>query len=219
MKIVAQIVLWGLSIFFGYQIYKSISGPLEFKKVKEKRFAEVIAKLKDIRDSEEAFRNVNGKYTKNFDSLVYFIENAQFTLTTQRDTSWMEYDPIYKIDMPKEGKIIDTLGFVPVKDSLFKNNTRYKEMMYIPFTDNKKFDLEAKTIEKNGYEAWVFQAKAKKEDVLKDQPKDLVDQELATENITEDIKGPEIMVGSLDEVSTNGNWPTIYDAKANKNKQ
>ncbi|SFU42655.1 hypothetical protein SAMN05216480_10396 [Pustulibacterium marinum] len=220
MKIAAQIVLWGLSIFFGYQIYKSVSGPLEFKKVKEKRFAKVISRLKDISKSEEAYRVVNGKYTSNYDSLVHFIENGQFTITSQRDTSWMEYDPIYKIDMPKEGKIIDTLGFVSIKDSLFKNSDRYKKMMYVPYTDDsKKFELEAKTIEKNGYQAPVFQAKVHKEVLLQDQPKDLVAQELTTENITEDIKGPEIIVGSLEEVSTSGNWPTIYDAKTNNNKE
>jgi len=27
------------------------------------------------------------------------------------------------------------------------------------------------------------------------------------------VNGPEIILGSLVEVSTNGNWPTIFDAK------
>ena len=27
------------------------------------------------------------------------------------------------------------------------------------------------------------------------------------------VNGPEIILGSLSKVSTNGNWPTIFDAK------
>ncbi|GLB51858.1 hypothetical protein NBRC110019_08970 [Neptunitalea chrysea] len=216
MKIVAQVVLWILSGFFCYMIYKSVSGPLEFKKLKEKRYAKVVRTLKDIRNSEEAYKTVNGKYTGSFDTLVTFIETGEFTLTSQRDTSWTEYDKAYAIDVLKEGKIIDTIGTVSVKDSLFKKSDRYKKMMFVPYTDNKKFDLEAATIIKNNYSAPVFLVKANKEDILADQPADLVEQEKNSENITEDITGPEILVGSLDEVSTNGNWPTIYDAKTNK---
>ncbi|GLB50132.1 hypothetical protein [Neptunitalea lumnitzerae] len=216
MKIVAQVVLWILSGFFCYKIYQSVSGPLEFKKTKEKRYASVISKLKDIRNSEEAYRTVNGKYTGSFDTLVTFIENGEYTLTSQRDTSWMEYDPTYRIDVLKESKIVDTIGTVSVKDSLFKNSDRYKKMMFIPYTNDKKFELEAGTITKNNYDAPVFVAKAKKEDILADQSPEMIEMEKNAENITEDIKGPEIMVGSLEEVSTNGNWPTIYDAKTNK---
>lgn len=216
MKIVAQVILWILSGFFCYKIYKSVSGPLEFKKEKEKRYSAVISKLKDIRDSQEAYRTVNGKYTGSFDSLIKFIETGKFTLTSQRDTSWVEYDPVFKIDVLKEGKVIDTLGTVPVKDSLFKNNTRYKEMMFIPYTDNKVFAMQAKTIEKNHFKAPVFEAKAQKEDILKGLPEDLIVQEKNADNITEDIKGPEIIVGSLTDVSSIGNWPTIYDAKTRK---
>ena len=128
----------------------------------------------------------------------------------------MEYDPVYRIDVPKEGIVIDTLGTVSVKDSLFKNDTRYKEMMNIPFTDGKKFEMSAKMLDKNGYEAAVFEASAQKTDILSDQPEDLLQSELTTENITEDIPGSVIKVGSLEEVSTNGNWPTIYDAKTKR---
>lgn len=216
MKIIAQIILWGLSIFFCYKIYDSVSRPMAFKKLKEKRYAKVISRLKDIKESQEAYKKVNGKFTKNFDSLVKFVETGEFTLTSQRDTSWMEYDPAYRIDVLKEGKVIDTLGTVPVKDSLFGKSDRYKEMMFIPYTDNKKFTMDAKTLDRNGFSAPVFEVKAQKEDILADQPKDLIEQEKNAVNITEDIKGPEIVVGSLTEVTTNGNWPTIYDAKTKK---
>ena len=32
----------------------------------------------------------------------------------------------------------------------------------------------------------------------------------------EDVRGPNIQVGSLSEITVNGNWPTSYDAKIAK---
>jgi len=216
MKTIIQIVLWIVSIGLGYLIYQSVEAPIEFKKVKQDRFAQVIAKLKDIRDVEEAYKTVNGKYTKNFDALINFVDTGKYTITQQRDSSFMEHDKHYGIDMLREVKIIDTLGFVSVKDSLFKDDNRYKTMMNVPFAQNgEKFELNAGTIEKSGYKAPVFEAKVKKDIILSDQPKDL----LATENTqinVEEVNGDAIRVGSMKEVSTNGNWPPIYDKKDNK---
>ena len=48
----------------------------------------------------------------------------------------MEFDKTYGIDMLKEITIIDTLGFVNIKDSIFKGDTRYKTMMNIPFAQS-----------------------------------------------------------------------------------
>ena len=69
-------------------------------------------------------------------------------------------------------------------------------------------------VNKNGYTASVFEAKVAKDVILFDQPKDLRDQENGHVSV-EEVNGPEIRVGSLDEVSTNGNWPPIYDKRDN----
>ena len=46
MKTILQIFLWIVSIVLGYMIYNSVNGPIEFKKVKQERFAKVISNLK-----------------------------------------------------------------------------------------------------------------------------------------------------------------------------
>lgn len=213
MKTAIQIALWLLSFFFAYMIYKSISEPIEFKKVKEERYEAVIAKLKDIRDAQEAHRTVTGKFASDFDALVKFVDTAKFTITQQRDSSYMAYDEVYKIDMLKEVKIIDTLGFKAVKDSIFKSSERYKTMMNVPFAENNaKFEMEAKILDKEGYKAPVFEAKVKKDVILYDQPENLRIQENQMISVDE-VNGQYIIVGSLSDVSTNGNWPTIYDTK------
>jgi type II secretory pathway pseudopilin PulG len=194
-------------------IYRSVTGPIEFDKVKQERFAEVIDRLKDIRNAQDAYRTVNGRYANNFESLVAFVDTGKYTITQQRDSSYMEFDKTYGIDMLKEVKIIDTLGFVSVKDSLFKNSDRYKTMMNVPYApNNEKFTLKADVVDKSGYRAPVYEAKVAKSVVLHDQPKDLLSRENAQISV-EEVNGSEIKVGSLTEVSTSGNWPPIYDKR------
>ena len=132
MKLGIQIVLWIASIFFAYKIYDSINGPIKFNQTKNERYAKVIYRLKDIRKSQIAYKDVKGTFSNNFDSLVKFVDEGYFTLIEKRDSSYMEYDRTYRIDMLREVIVIDTLGSVSVKDSLFKNTNRYQDMAYIP---------------------------------------------------------------------------------------
>ncbi|MHA7831387.1 MAG: hypothetical protein ACX93O_09820 [Flagellimonas sp.] len=208
------IILFGiLSIYLGFKIYDSINAPIEFNKVRNERFSKVINKLKDIRDSQEAYKTVNGKYAGNFESLIKFIDTGNYTITTQRDSSFMRYDRVYQIEMQQDTIIIDTLGTVKVKDSLFGADDRYKTMMDVPYAQNdEKFEMNADIIDKSGYKAPVFEAKVKKNVVLYDQPEDLVEKENAHQSV-EEVNGTEIKVGSLTDVSTNGNWPPVYDRK------
>ncbi len=208
------VILFGiLSIYLGFKIYDSINAPIEFNKVRNERFTQVINKLKDIRDSQEAYKTVNGKYAGDFESLIKFIDTGNYTITTQRDSSFMRYDRVYQIEMQQDTIIIDTLGTVKVKDSLFGADDRYKTMMNVPYAqNNEKFEMKADIIEKSGYNAPVFEAKVKKEVVLYDQPADLLEKEKSYQSV-EEVNGTEIKVGSLTEVSTNGNWPPIYDRK------
>jgi len=202
-----------LSIFLGYKIYESINAPIEFNKVRKERFSQVIAKLKDIRDSQEAYKTVNGKFAKDFNSLIQFIDTGSYTITQQRDSSFMQFDDAYGIELQKDTVIIDTLGFVKVKDSLFKADNRYKTMMDVPYAQsNEKFEMKADILDTKGYKSPVFEAKVAKEIVLYDQPTDLLNREKAHQSV-EEVNGAEIKVGSLTDVSTNGNWPPIYDSK------
>jgi hypothetical protein len=217
MKIVLQIILWIASFGFAFLIYKSVNAPIEFANVKQERFQKVINSLKDIRNTQEAFKLSNGRYAKDFNSLISFVETGKYVITQQRDTSYLEFNKDFGIDMLTEKKIIDTLDFVSVKDSLFKKDDRYKTMMNVPYAANgEKFTMDAGFVEKSSFRVAVFEAKVPKEVVLDDQPKDLVAREKTYVNV-EEVNGPDIKVGSMEEVSTNGNWPPIYDKKNQRN--
>ena len=213
MKIAIQAILWVLCAVFSYQIYDSINGPISFNKTKNERYAQVINRLKIIRKAQIAHKDVKGFYANNFDSLVSFVENGIFTLIEKRDSSYLEYDRTYRIDMLREVVVVDTLGFVPVLDSLFKNDNSYKIMSQVPVEGvDAEFGLKADIISKNGYRVPVFEVKVAKKIVLHDQNEDLLKQENETISV-DGVNGAEIILGSMTEVSTNGNWPTIFDAK------
>ena len=214
MKLGIQIVLWIASIFFAYKIYDSISGPIKFKQIKNERYAKVINRLKDIRKAQIAHKDVNGVFSNNFDSLIKFIDEGIFTLIEKRDSSYLEYDRTYRIDMLREVIVIDTLGTVSVKDSLFGDSNRYKQMAFLPIEGVKDsmFKINAEVINKNGYKVPVFEVKVTKNIILYDQNSDLVRQENETVSV-DGVNGSEIILGSLNNVSNNGNWPTIFDAK------
>jgi len=214
MKTGIQIVLWILCGVFAYLIYNSITGPIRFKEVKEDRYCKVISKLKDIKNAQEAHKSVKGRYAKDFKSLVSFIDNDSYTITQQRDTSFMYRDKRLDIDVPKDSILIDTLGTVSVRDSLFKKDTRYKSLESVPGALNgEKFTMKADIIDKGGYKAPVYEVSVAKKAILGDQPADLLSKE-NTQVSVEEVNGSKISVGSLVQVSTSGNWPAIYDRKS-----
>ena len=204
--------LWGLIIYLGYITIMSVYGEIQFNQLKEKRYKVVIENLKDIRDAELAHRTVTGQFEANWDSLVKFIENEKFTITQRRDSTIIdkELTRIYGVDTPKDIVIIDTLGFVPVRDSLFGADPRYKTMMNIPtLEDGQKFELKAGLLEQNGVNIPVFEASVSKKVILFDQDKNLVDLESEVKSV-EGVNGPSLKVGSMEEINTNGNWPKNY---------
>jgi hypothetical protein len=216
MKLVIQIVLWIVIIFLGWKLYSSVMGPVEFNKVKEARYAKVIKNLKDIQAAQLAHKEITGKFTGNWDSLVNFIDEAKFARTQRRDTSYADVAKNKAFGISEgyfiERSLIDTLGFTPVKDSLFKGSDRYKTMMNVPVEGvDAKFELKAGKIEKSDATYSVFEAKVAKRVVLADLDKDLLAQEAQVQSV-DGVNGPDIKVGSLEEVNTSGNWPKIYDA-------
>lgn len=214
MKLVIQLLLWIVIIFLGYLVFNAVYEPIQFNKVKEKRYAKVIERLVDIRAAQLAHKTVTGTFEKDFDKLVHFIDTAEFVVTQRRDTTYLdaEYRKAYGVDRYKDDIVIDTLGTASIKDSLFKNSDRYKEMMKVPIEGiDAKFEMNAGFVEKNNVNFPVFEAKVNKDVILHDQDKDLVMQEKQVVSV-ESVNGEFIRVGSMEEVNTTGNWPKVYGA-------
>ncbi|MFD2541269.1 hypothetical protein ACFSSB_02980 [Lacinutrix gracilariae] len=210
---VIMIALWALIAFLGYQTFNSIYEPIKFNKVKQKRYAAVIEKMVDVRDAQLAHRQVTGTFAPNFDNLIKFIDTAKFTITQRRVETVLDEEKTRLfggVETMKDITVIDTLGYVSVKDSLFKNSDRYKTMMNIPSIEGAKIEMKSGLLGEEGdTKIPVFEAKLSKNIILADQNKDLLAQENETVSV-DGVNGDAIRVGSLNEVNTSGNWPKTY---------
>src|SRR5690606_529102 len=217
MKLIIQLVLWVVIIFLGYMVFNSVYGPVKFNQVKERRYAQVIERLQDIRAAQLAHQEVTGSYAKDFPSLISFLDTAQFVLTQRRDTTVLdeEYRRTYNVDQYVDRVIVDTLGYASVKDSLFKDD-RHRQMMKVPVRGvDAEFEMDAGTVVKNDTRLPVFEVKVDKAVVLHDQDRDLVLQEKQVVSVDQ-VNGPYIQIGSMEEVKNTGNWPQSYGAGNNQ---
>ena len=207
--------LWTFISIFFYMTFMSIYGEIKFNQEKEKRYKIVIENLKDIRDSQLAYRSVKGNFQNNWDSLVKFIETEKFTITQRRDSTIIDklLTKRYGVDTTKDIVIIDTLGYVNVIDSLFGADERYKTMMNVPVgKKNQIFKLETGYVPQNGINIPVFEVSIDKGILLHDQDQNLVKKEKEMKSV-EEVNGPTLKVGSMEEVNTNGNWPKNYSSE------
>lgn len=220
LKPILSIVLWVITLVFGYLIYQSIQAPIEFDKLKEKRFQVAVNKMLDIKAAQLAYKTVKGQYTDNLDSLVYFIENENFIILERRDTSVIdiEKNSAYGLTVDEKGTggyfkdivISKQIGQVSIKDSLFKGSDRYKNLTTVKIGDiEAKIDLKAGTIDREDMKISVFEAKLEKAKLLSDQDPALIEKEKKVVSV-EGINGEFILLGSMEEVSTSGNWPKKY---------
>lgn len=201
---IIQAVLAITALLLAFWLYNIIMDPIKFEEERVKRYQEVVDRMKDVRDAQIAFKDVNNHYASDFDELISFLDTGEFTLTQRRDSTYMEYDDLYKQDRPKEIIVIDTLGYVSVKDSIFDDGYDYSKLRLIPliFAPEKKveFEMASEIIEKEGgIRVPVFELIAKKEVVL----------EGLNKQYYQDDK--DLKVGSLVDASTNGNWKPEYE--------
>lgn len=204
---IITVLLLGVALFLVYKINFEIMKPVAFNKEKKVRYAKVIKNMRIIRDAEVAHKRVTGKYTANGEALIQFIDTAKFAITQTRNVPKKVHvgGGIYK---EVEERVVDTVGYEKVIKSF--EGRDYKNMLSIPDT-NEKFKIEIGEIEKMaGVKAPVFQVEVDKSLILKGMDYNLINQEKEAIG-GEEIKGSHLRVGSLSEVSEDGNWPPFYD--------
>ena len=224
LSIVINIVLFAIIVFLAVQVVKSIQAPIKFNKEQKTREVEIIERLVDIRNAEVLFKNVNGVYTNNFDSLIAFCQTAEIPIVK------MVPDPT---DTTFTRTINDTIGFVMVMDSLRAGRDHFNinDIKFVPFSNpQQQFELEAGTISRNGINIPVFEARTPY-DVYLATPGEAFnkkDWQQRVENAKEEkvknardphtneidesspfYRYPGLKVGSMNEASIDGNWDKL----------
>jgi hypothetical protein len=194
---IIKVLLLVIIVVLAYMVYDSIMEPVKFNQEVNRRNAIVVQSLKDIRNAEMSFKSINGRYTASFDTLIDFLKNGQIPevkiIPDPNDTTFTK-------------TIRDTIGYVPVADSLFGKRTNFDitKIKYIPFTDGQIFKLDAGVIDRGGVSVNVFEASALYKQYLSDMDKQMVTNLIASKEQIE--KFPGLKVGSMTEASTDGNW-------------
>lgn len=190
---ILSIVFLLVAIGLGYYLYTRISIKIEEDNRIARIEAQVIQKLKMIREAQIAYQAIHGTYTSDWDKLISFIDTGKIYILQRKEI----------IETLAYGRdsvriVTDTLGSVLVKDSLFSNtkypNFNLERLPYIPGTENKKFDIFADQIVRGGVEV----------DVIEVRDVDPVNPTRSEEH--EAFNRKPLRFGSRTEVSTAGNW-------------
>lgn len=182
------------SVIAAYYLYASINTSIEEANRIKTMEAAIIDKLKLIREAEEAFKAVNGRYTSDWNVLTAFIDTGSFYIMERTET-------IITLDYGADSTYIeiDTLGTVLVMDSMFSAqkypNFSLAQLPYVPGIDPPvKFNLWADKITKSGVLVDVVE-------VANPQPVDPGRSEDSELNSRKPLR-----FGSRTSVTTAGNW-------------
>ena len=209
MKTVLQISLFIVAVVLAYFIYQSVQEPIQFEKAKKARYDVTVEKLKDIRKAQLAYKEVYGKFTGSWDTLLNFIMNE--SVITVRKVGELN-DSMVEAGITERkaiqmGLIIRDSVRVPALEAIFGAGYDVKSLKYVPVPgEPSEFHLGATIIiTGSGIGVPVFQAKAHNNVILRGLNEQLVinlnDQRRTNE------KYPGLMVGSLTETVNNaGNW-------------
>lgn len=209
MRTVIQILLVVAAVVITYFIYQSVQRPIEFDKAKEARYAVTIQKLKDIRKAQVAYKDVYGKFTGSWDTLVDFVahDSVRNVRAIGELTDSMIEAKITEKKAIQMGLIIRDTVRVSVIEALFGGNYDANSLRYVPVPgEPTEFHL-AQTIltTGSGIKVPLFEAKAHNNVILRGLDEQLIIN-LNDQRRTND-KYPGLRVGSLEEANNNaGNW-------------
>lgn len=209
MKIVIQILLFIVAVVLSYFIYQSIQRPIDFEKAKDARYDATIERLKEIRKAQLAYKDVYGRFTGSWDTLINFVENDSVRNVRKFGelTDSMIEANITEKKAIQMGLIIRDTIKESVHDALFGKSYDAKQLKYVPVPDTTaEFHLGATVITTgSGIDVPVFEAKVHNNVVLSRLDRQLVINLNAQARTNE--KYPGLKVGSLTETINNaGNW-------------
>lgn len=196
------------SAAFGYFTVDSIDTTIKEMEKKKLVRSQTIQKLKDLRDAQVAYEEVNGTYTENLSELVSFVKNGTVpmikkigmvpdsvgTIENAIELGLVTKMPAGMTDeQAKESGLIirDTLA-IPVMDAVFNNEIAQKRRKYPLDVDKLMYAPESG-------EKWVVKAGmlnaggVQRPFIEITDPKPIYD-------------GPALAIGSTEESHTNGNW-------------
>lgn len=212
-KTITQIVLAIVVVVLAYLLYDNIMTPVRFDETRIAREKAVIERISDIRSAQRGYKQVHGKYTGSFDTLINFVLTAEMQFERQLVSS---DDSVGLAKLKKARKKNIEKFTVKAIDTVFgaKKLTpaQIEQLRYIPFSaqanngEVKEFIMGAGMVEVGNVKIPVFEAKAPYKTFLLDLNEQLLIN-LIDEQKNVLYKYPGIKVGDLYQATNDaGNW-------------
>jgi hypothetical protein len=139
MRLLVSIVLLALIGVSSYLLYKSIQDPIAFAAEKDKRKTAVVDKLTKIRTLQEIYRTIkDGAFAGSYEELVSGIKTGQIPFEN------IIGDPDDPSNLAKIERIVT---YTNAMDSVKALGIDLNGLDIVPFTDGKKFEFFADTID------------------------------------------------------------------------
>ncbi len=209
MRTVLQILLVIAAIVITYFIFQSVNRPIKFEKAKKARYEATVNRLKDIRKAELAYKDVYGKFTGSWDTLINFVltDSVKNIRKIGQLTDSMMDAGISRKKAIEMGLIIRDTIRESVLGSVFPKTFDAKSLKFVPVPgEPSEFHLGATVIVTgSGIKVPVFEAKAHNNVILRGLDRQLVIN--LNDRARTNEKYPGLRVGSLTETVNNaGNW-------------
>jgi hypothetical protein len=208
-KKVIQVILVIAVLVLSYLIYDSVQQPIRFYKEQERRYNSAISRLKSIRIAQVAYKDVYGRYTGSFDTLLSFLNNGTFKvvkMTGSIPDSLLDAGMSEKEALELHLISRDTIE-INVKDSLFKSPDFVPDSLpFVPNTPGIKFEMASgEVMTGSKVVVQVFEVQVHNNVLLHGLDKQLI---INFNEYREKNTGfPGLKVGSLSEANNNaGNW-------------
>lgn len=154
MKTVLNIILVAAAVALCYLFYTSLREPIEFNNERQKREGAVVDQLKDIRTTQELYRNITGQFAPTFDTLKQVLNTRQlFKLKTSPDPAFPD-DP--------DKFITDTI-FYNTMDSINAMAINLDSLHFVPFGKGELFSMTADTLTYQQTLVYVMECRASRQ--------------------------------------------------------
>lgn len=201
-RTIFTLVFWVCAVGLGYALVNTIKTSIEQERLIIESEARVIERLKIIREAQKTYQLRYGKYTPSWDSLTQFVREGVMYNVNKREIV-IPKDKIRTLATYHLGDSIrvvyDTLGTIPAINSVFEDGKptfNLDSMAYIPGQGEKQFKM------------FVEKKPTGKTEIMADYIEVIdpfpVNKERSDENLNRRLKF--LRFGSLNEVSTVGNW-------------
>jgi hypothetical protein len=169
MKRVFQLLLLVAIGFLTYWIYSQIATNVKAEDQIKEREGVVVEKAKVIRELTQAYKDANKdkKFTTNWDEIIAFaksgviVEKSEIFDENNLDNK-PKLDSIRKVNPKWKNEKVDS---VLVRDRIlkhagYKTDEEIENLRYIPFSDNKEFQLDTVTFVMGTYKSHLLRCHA-----------------------------------------------------------